>query len=373
MIPLPFIEPKAGYPIYRLKLERLQQLLPGESEGLDTICNGILGQHPVRAAAARRALSAASPSHPDVTLIVLAFALATAAIGGGRRGRPPCRPTIGAVVPPRPDRWHSAPTPTMGGMAIAIGDDRRVRASVLAVRHAASAIPAPWLPVLLAAAGDVRRRLLRRSPAALAARQARRVAGHRRVPRLRAGRRRAGGRAAVGGYTLFGTVWFAGICHAMNLLDNMDGLAAGVGTHRGRVSRRAARRRCWARRWSSLLVALAGALLGFLYWNRPPARLFMGDCGSLFIGAILGGASLVPLFNVRASRSSARRARRADPGGAVVRHRVRAGAAPAGRTQGVEGRHRSRVAPAGVARFLRAQRGPDPLSLGLVGGLTRRW
>jgi hypothetical protein len=31
MIPLPFIEPKAGYPIYRLKLERLEQLLPGES------------------------------------------------------------------------------------------------------------------------------------------------------------------------------------------------------------------------------------------------------------------------------------------------------------------------------------------------------
>ena len=46
MIPLPFVEPKAGYPIYRLKLDRLQQLLPGESEGLDTICNGILGSTP---------------------------------------------------------------------------------------------------------------------------------------------------------------------------------------------------------------------------------------------------------------------------------------------------------------------------------------
>jgi hypothetical protein len=46
MIPLPFIDPKAGYPIYRLKLERLRQLLPGASEGLDTICEGILGQRP---------------------------------------------------------------------------------------------------------------------------------------------------------------------------------------------------------------------------------------------------------------------------------------------------------------------------------------
>jgi hypothetical protein len=46
MIPLPFIEPKAGYPIYRLKLDRLRQLLPGESRGLDTICDGILGREP---------------------------------------------------------------------------------------------------------------------------------------------------------------------------------------------------------------------------------------------------------------------------------------------------------------------------------------
>jgi len=46
MIPLAFVQPKAGYPIYRLKLERLQQLLPGESEGLDTICDGIIGNTP---------------------------------------------------------------------------------------------------------------------------------------------------------------------------------------------------------------------------------------------------------------------------------------------------------------------------------------
>jgi hypothetical protein len=46
MIPLPFIEPKAGYPIYRLKLDSLRHLLPGESEGLDTICDGILGRGP---------------------------------------------------------------------------------------------------------------------------------------------------------------------------------------------------------------------------------------------------------------------------------------------------------------------------------------
>jgi hypothetical protein len=45
MIPLPFIEPKAGFPVYRLKLDRIEQLLPGDS-GLDTICNGILSHRP---------------------------------------------------------------------------------------------------------------------------------------------------------------------------------------------------------------------------------------------------------------------------------------------------------------------------------------
>jgi hypothetical protein len=46
MIPLPFIEPKAGFPIYRLKLDRLEKLLPGQSQGLDTICDGILSGAP---------------------------------------------------------------------------------------------------------------------------------------------------------------------------------------------------------------------------------------------------------------------------------------------------------------------------------------
>ncbi len=55
MIPLPFIEPKAGYPIYRLKLASLQQLLPGQSSGLDTICEGILGNTPFVLGARTRA------------------------------------------------------------------------------------------------------------------------------------------------------------------------------------------------------------------------------------------------------------------------------------------------------------------------------
>jgi UDP-GlcNAc:undecaprenyl-phosphate GlcNAc-1-phosphate transferase len=48
-----------------------------------------------------------------------------------------------------------------------------------------------------------------------------------------------------------------------------------------------------------LLVALFGALKGCLYWNRPPARLFKRDCGSLFIGAVIAGASLLPVLQER--------------------------------------------------------------------------
>ena len=63
MIPLPFIQPKAGYPIYQLKLETLQALLPGASPGLDIICDGILRRRPFMlqdASPAARQLAGAS-------------------------------------------------------------------------------------------------------------------------------------------------------------------------------------------------------------------------------------------------------------------------------------------------------------------------
>jgi hypothetical protein len=46
MIPLPFIQPKAGFPIYQLKLDSLKALLPGATHGLDIICDGILDRRP---------------------------------------------------------------------------------------------------------------------------------------------------------------------------------------------------------------------------------------------------------------------------------------------------------------------------------------
>ena len=79
---------------------------------------------------------------------------------------------------------------------------------------------------------------------------------------------------------------------------NMDGLAAGIGLIAALFLQ-------WllsdflGPAHVLLLTALAGALLGFLHWNRHRARLFMGDCGSLFVGAVLGGTSLLGLQIVR--------------------------------------------------------------------------
>ncbi len=88
--------------------------------------------------------------------------------------------------------------------------------------------------------------------------------------------------------------WIVGLTNALNLLDNMDGLSSGVtitaalgilvlSLHQGHPG------------VALLCLALAGSCLGFLKYNFNPAKIFMGDCGSLFLGymlatlAILGG------------------------------------------------------------------------------------
>ena len=80
-------------------------------------------------------------------------------------------------------------------------------------------------------------------------------------------------------------LWFVGIANAVNLLDGTDGAAAGI-------SAIAAIALAAAMPWERskpLLVALclAGASAGFLVHNFPPARIFMGDSGSLFLGFTL--------------------------------------------------------------------------------------
>src|SRR3989454_9281839 len=85
--------------------------------------------------------------------------------------------------------------------------------------------------------------------------------------------------------TLF---WFVALTNAFNLLDNMDGVAAGVGAIAAFfLGVTFARQQAWLH--AALAWSLAGATLGFLRYNFHPARIFMGDAGSLFLGAALAG------------------------------------------------------------------------------------
>ncbi|HOC43097.1 MAG TPA: MraY family glycosyltransferase [Thermoanaerobaculales bacterium] len=87
-------------------------------------------------------------------------------------------------------------------------------------------------------------------------------------------------------------VWLLGISNAFNLLDIMDGLASGVGFIAGSFLLVVA---VLNGRWvvAAFTVALLGALVGFLRYNFPPASIYLGDCGSLFIGLSLGALAMV--------------------------------------------------------------------------------
>lgn len=92
-------------------------------------------------------------------------------------------------------------------------------------------------------------------------------------------------------------LWIVGITNAINLLDGLDGLLAGVSTIfallffivavvKGQFV------------VAVLMMALAGGCLGFLRYNYNPARIFMGDTGSLFLGMMFSALSIVGAMKV---------------------------------------------------------------------------
>jgi UDP-GlcNAc:undecaprenyl-phosphate GlcNAc-1-phosphate transferase len=187
----------------------------------------------------------------------------------------------GWVAQPRADRWHTRPTALLGGIAIFL----------------ATMVPAclllPWDRTLgglaIAATGifllglvDDLRRL---SPPVKLMGQA--VAT---CVLLATGTRGDfGGPALVNAaLTVF---WVIGITNAMNLLDNMDGLAAGVATIAALTMFAYLTARGEAAH-SALALLVAGACLGFLIYNFSPARVFMGDCGSMFLGFVVSAVAL---------------------------------------------------------------------------------
>ena len=93
-------------------------------------------------------------------------------------------------------------------------------------------------------------------------------------------------------------LWIIVLTNAMNFLDNMDALSAGIGLI---ASAMFAAILLFMVRSPTVSVAfplatLAGALAGFLVWNRPPASIFMGDCGSNLIGFLLATLTVTGTF-----------------------------------------------------------------------------
>jgi len=86
--------------------------------------------------------------------------------------------------------------------------------------------------------------------------------------------------------------WLVGITNAINLLDNMDGLAGGIALITGLFLSYS----FWSLgniNWLVIALALCGAILGFLIFNFPPASIFMGDSGSQFLGFTLALMAIV--------------------------------------------------------------------------------
>jgi UDP-GlcNAc:undecaprenyl-phosphate GlcNAc-1-phosphate transferase len=86
--------------------------------------------------------------------------------------------------------------------------------------------------------------------------------------------------------TIVSILWIVGICNSINFFDNLDGGAAGtvaaatvgiffIAFTQGQEL------------ISALAILTAGATLGFLMWNKSPAKIYMGDAGALFLGIIL--------------------------------------------------------------------------------------
>jgi UDP-GlcNAc:undecaprenyl-phosphate GlcNAc-1-phosphate transferase len=188
----------------------------------------------------------------------------------------------GLVAVPKADRWHRSQVPLMGGVAI-------VLATLLGVAVARPAsVP---IRILLACATGLSlvglvddARVLRPQTKLFLQIFAASVMAVLGLQFQFTG--------VVVVDMLITLIWLVGITNALNLLDNMDGLAAGIAAIVAafRLSFFLADGHVEG---AMLAATLLGACLGFLVYNFNPASIFMGDTGSLFLGFMVAGLSLV--------------------------------------------------------------------------------
>ena len=187
----------------------------------------------------------------------------------------------GWLAHPKADRWHARPTALMGGIAI-------YAAATLAVALFASrTLPWPiWAGATVMFATGLVDDLKGVRPAAKVVAQV-----------IATGLLLYAGYAFGQGWPIWIAApltffWIIGITNALNLLDNMDGLAAGIAAITAGVLAAFAAFMSDAGT-VGVALAVAGAAGGFLYFNFKPARVFMGDSGSLFLGYTLAALAVV--------------------------------------------------------------------------------
>jgi UDP-GlcNAc:undecaprenyl-phosphate GlcNAc-1-phosphate transferase len=186
------------------------------------------------------------------------------------------------VDTPRADRWHTRPTPKVGGIAMFFAFALAFSTSMLIAPPAGEVHWALLTGSLITFALGVLDDYKHLSPAA------------KLIGQILA--------AAIVVFfgrnlnffdldIIFTFAWLIGITNAINLLDNMDGLAGGVAL----IAALMLSLMFWQIEANNLLLialALGGSILGFLFYNFPPASVFMGDGGSLFLGFTLASLAI---------------------------------------------------------------------------------
>jgi UDP-GlcNAc:undecaprenyl-phosphate GlcNAc-1-phosphate transferase len=207
---------------------------------------------------------------------------------------------IGAVDRPGARKVHERPIPRLGGVAIFLSTLCPLGAVILLQGRSSAIFPAPraQLLTLLGAATVVFAIGLADDLRGLPARlkllaELLTAAGvcflGIRIPEVTLAE---GWSLPLGSWSYVLTIlWLVGITNAVNLSDGLDGLAAGLGIIVGSAMALCA--------WhggnatiSIFLLALVGSLCGFLVFNFHPARIFMGDSGSLFLGFFIAISSV---------------------------------------------------------------------------------
>jgi len=238
-------------------------------------------------------------------LIVLCFLVAAAVAAVSTPAVIAVARRAGALDHPRGRRVHVAPMPTWGGLAMLAGftvsiigvlwaGGRYGIAQDVPPAHLAAVLLGGWVIALVGAIDD--RFEMRAGPkfvgqvmcAALLLPFGVRIFGL------------AGHPVSAWLGALLTIVWVVGIVNAINFIDGLDGLAAGVvgiasvglaavAVGRGQIGA------------AAMSAALAGCAAGFLPYNFNPARIFMGDLGSHFLGYVAAATAVLGTFKIAAS------------------------------------------------------------------------